>query len=214
MAKSTGHVIGLTEAVEPVRPDGRASVLPSSPLSLASRVLAESARGRRGLLRASDGVRAQGGHEVARATRLGDDGTVHVPPWTTTSTPPLRSRCSSTRFVRRTGLSITVDDAGGLAAAVIEILEVLGLVSIRWPRSRRPRRCHTGAVQWCARDRSGCALSRDCFDRREPWRRSIEARQAARQAKDWALSDAIRDGLADIGIVIEDTADGVRWHRK
>jgi cysteinyl-tRNA synthetase len=38
-------------------------------------------------------------------------------------------------------------------------------------------------------------------------------RAAARADKDFELSDAIRDGLASLGITIEDTADGARWHR-
>lgn len=39
----------------------------------------------------------------------------------------------------------------------------------------------------------------------------IAARAAARAAKDWAAADAIRDRLAQAGIVIEDGADGARW---
>jgi cysteinyl-tRNA synthetase len=38
-------------------------------------------------------------------------------------------------------------------------------------------------------------------------------RATAREAKDWATADAIRDGLAEMDITIEDTADGPRWHR-
>jgi cysteinyl-tRNA synthetase len=41
----------------------------------------------------------------------------------------------------------------------------------------------------------------------------LAARDAARAARDWAASDAIRDDLASIGIVVEDTPDGSRWHR-
>jgi cysteinyl-tRNA synthetase len=39
----------------------------------------------------------------------------------------------------------------------------------------------------------------------------VEARGAARERKDYAQSDAIRDRLTAAGIVLEDTADGVRW---
>jgi cysteinyl-tRNA synthetase len=41
----------------------------------------------------------------------------------------------------------------------------------------------------------------------------IAARQAARTARDFGLSDAIRDELAAAGIQLEDTAEGTRWQR-
>jgi len=41
----------------------------------------------------------------------------------------------------------------------------------------------------------------------------IELRATARNEKDWTKADQIRDGLTAIGIVLEDTPDGVRWHR-
>ncbi|MFE7406365.1 cysteine--tRNA ligase [Isoptericola sp. NPDC057559] len=39
----------------------------------------------------------------------------------------------------------------------------------------------------------------------------LDARTAARAAKDWAASDAIRDRLAAAGVVVQDSADGARW---
>ena len=41
----------------------------------------------------------------------------------------------------------------------------------------------------------------------------IEKRQAARKAKDFKTADAIRDQLKAQGIVLEDTPQGVKWHR-
>ncbi len=40
---------------------------------------------------------------------------------------------------------------------------------------------------------------------------ALAERASARERKDFAASDAIRDGLADLGITIEDTAQGPRW---
>lgn len=39
----------------------------------------------------------------------------------------------------------------------------------------------------------------------------LDERSAARSARDWARSDALRDELAGRGIVVEDTRDGQRW---
>jgi cysteinyl-tRNA synthetase len=42
----------------------------------------------------------------------------------------------------------------------------------------------------------------------------LEARSAARAARDWAASDRLRDELAGRGIAVEDTRDGQRWRRQ
>jgi cysteinyl-tRNA synthetase len=39
----------------------------------------------------------------------------------------------------------------------------------------------------------------------------LEARQLARERKDFTESDRIRDALAAAGVVVEDTPDGSRW---
>ena len=41
----------------------------------------------------------------------------------------------------------------------------------------------------------------------------IEQRTAARKNKNYALADEIRDRLKQMGIVLEDSAAGVKWHR-
>lgn len=43
---------------------------------------------------------------------------------------------------------------------------------------------------------------------------ALEQRQAARARKDYAAADAIRDGLSDAGILVEDTPQGPRWELK
>jgi cysteinyl-tRNA synthetase len=42
----------------------------------------------------------------------------------------------------------------------------------------------------------------------------VAKHSAARKARDFKTSDAIRDELLAQGIVLENTKDGVRWHRK
>ncbi|MFT7516674.1 MAG: cysteinyl-tRNA synthetase, partial [Myxococcota bacterium] len=41
----------------------------------------------------------------------------------------------------------------------------------------------------------------------------ISQRSAARANKDWDLADDVRDKLVAAGIIVEDTADGIKWHR-
>ena len=42
---------------------------------------------------------------------------------------------------------------------------------------------------------------------------ALDARQRARAAKDFAASDAVRDGLVALGIEVRDTPDGATWER-
>jgi cysteinyl-tRNA synthetase len=43
---------------------------------------------------------------------------------------------------------------------------------------------------------------------------ALEQRQSARQRKDYAAADAIRDRLQDAGVIVEDTPRGPRWELK
>jgi cysteinyl-tRNA synthetase len=42
----------------------------------------------------------------------------------------------------------------------------------------------------------------------------VQKREAARKAKNWKEADQIRAQLKALGIVVEDTAQGVRWHKE
>ncbi len=41
----------------------------------------------------------------------------------------------------------------------------------------------------------------------------VDARNAAKKARDFATADRLRDELAQVGVLLEDTAAGVRWRR-
>jgi len=63
----------------------------------------------------------------------------------------------------------------------------------------------------------GIAVQADAAENQisdEQVNRLIEERNAAKKARDFARSDAIRKELADAGIVVEDTKEGIRWKRK
>ena len=42
----------------------------------------------------------------------------------------------------------------------------------------------------------------------------IAIRQDARQAKNWAIADKVRDSLGAVGIILEDSPQGVRWKKR
>jgi len=41
----------------------------------------------------------------------------------------------------------------------------------------------------------------------------IQLRATARQSKNYAMADAIREGLTKIGITLEDKKDGTLWRK-
>ena len=88
------------------------------------------------------------------------------------------------------------DDSTGLAAAasVSAMLDVLGI---------NPR-----ASEWSTENSSSSATRAALTALVE---RMLDARQEARAAKDFAVSDRIRDDFASAGIIIEDTPSGAHW---
>jgi cysteinyl-tRNA synthetase len=40
---------------------------------------------------------------------------------------------------------------------------------------------------------------------------ALEQRAQARQRKDWAAADAVRNQLKEAGVIVEDTPQGARW---
>ncbi|MEY8678518.1 cysteine--tRNA ligase [Granulimonas faecalis] len=88
---------------------------------------------------------------------------------------------------------------------LVELLEVLGLESVRPQADPLP----AGLVD-VARDLVGF----DGDDVDGAVAALVDARAAARAAKDWARADAIRDAVSDLGLVVEDTQAGTRITRQ
>ena len=63
-----------------------------------------------------------------------------------------------------------------------------------------------GVRQMVAGERRGAALS-------AAEQQLLDARAAARAVREWDASDRLRDELAAVGIVVEDTSTGQRWRR-
>ncbi len=90
------------------------------------------------------------------------------------------------------------DDAGALIAVYDEIMAVLGID--KQPEGVGELAEGIGVLA----ESVGAAAEVDAL---------LERRDAARAAGDFEIADVIRNGLAALGIVVEDTPDGFRWHR-
>lgn len=85
--------------------------------------------------------------------------------------------------------------------ALVELLGVLGVESVRPAETALPHEL----VDLASKE-AGYAGD----DPEEAADALVAARAAARTAKNWAVADAIRDGIAALGLVVEDTAAGTR----
>ena len=94
-------------------------------------------------------------------------------------------------------------DPGSLVAAYDELMRVLGLVEGAGSLSDLADRLAGLAARFASPGESPEGQVEGL----------LAARTAARDARDWATADGIRDALADLGIVVEDGAGGSRWHR-
>ena len=95
--------------------------------------------------------------------------------------------------VRTGNAALTAQDRGEVASAAAEVslmLDVLGL-SLASPDTAATEQLTTTVDHLV--------------------RLALIQRQSARDRKDYAAGDAIRDSLADAGVVVEDTPNGPRW---
>ena len=91
------------------------------------------------------------------------------------------------------------EDIGGLIAVFDEIMGMLAL------DERSDGVADLADLIGEIAERHGAAANVDAL---------LDRREQARTSGDFEAGDSIRDELAAIGIVVEDTADGARWHRR
>jgi cysteinyl-tRNA synthetase len=100
----------------------------------------------------------------------------------------------------REGNKLVVDGASpalqGNLLAVRGMLAVLGIDPLAEPWAQASAGGSDGALRGAVDALVGAAL---------------EQRTAARERKDWAAADSVRDTLAAAGVVVEDTPSGPRW---
>jgi cysteinyl-tRNA synthetase len=87
------------------------------------------------------------------------------------------------------------------ADALVELLGVFGIESVRPQAESLPVELVELAEKYAA------------FEGHEPAEAAvalIEARAKARKERDWATADGIRDAIANLGLVVEDTPTGTR----
>ena len=116
------------------------------------------------------------------------------------------------------GIEAALDDDLNTPAALAELARIAGEArKAGTPDARAALKAHLlgagkalGLLQqdpadWFARGASGDDDSRI--------QSLVDERTAAKQARDFARADAIRQQLADEGVLLEDTPQGVRWKR-
>ena len=85
--------------------------------------------------------------------------------------------------------------------ALVELLGVLGVESVRPAETALPHELVDLASKEAGYAGDDPEVAADVL---------VAARAEARTAKNWAVADAIRDGIAALGLVVEDTTAGTR----
>jgi cysteinyl-tRNA synthetase len=205
MSKSTGHLIDLLEAVDRY---GGASVRLfylrahyRSPLEFSEALIDEARTSLRrisGLLERVDYSSHDAEPEVIAAfiEKMDDDF----------NTPDALGVAFDT--VREANRRLDAgESAGSLAAAVAEMIDVLG-VHVEGTEDDLSEIGATVKALATGLGVDPAAEPAETLDR------LLERRSVARAERDFETSDRIRDELAALGIGIEDGSDGSKWHRR
>jgi cysteinyl-tRNA synthetase len=108
-------------------------------------------------------------------------------------------------FLSTNESALSTADLAVLSNAASTVTELLGVLGVTLPPDEVGPALPAGVVELAAHH---AAYVGD--DPSAAMDAIIEARSDARAAKDWSRADALRDGLAKLGVRIEDTATGAR----
>ena len=108
---------------------------------------------------------------------------------------------ASNTYLNEAGANVAGSVALRASDTLVELLGVLGVESVRPSASELPHE-----IVDLAREQAGY----EGDDANEAADALVAARAEARAAKNWGVADAIRDGIAALGLVVEDTAAGTR----
>jgi cysteinyl-tRNA synthetase len=102
--------------------------------------------------------------------------------------------------VRDGNQALAASDKAGARISLVRLRAMLGVLGL-----------DPLAPHWSGSDRSGDRLRHVVA---ALVKLTLQQRDAARARRDYAAADAIRDGLEEIGVVVEDTPQGPRWELK
>ncbi|HEY5652364.1 MAG TPA: DALR domain-containing protein, partial [Acidimicrobiia bacterium] len=205
MAKSTGHLIDLTEAIEIYGgPAVRLFYLRAhyrSPLEFTEALIDEARTALRrisGMLDRVDRSSHDAEPEVIASfvEKMDDDF----------NTPEALGIVFDT--VREANRRLDAgEEAGALAASVVEMIDVLGVTPEAGGEALSDVSDGVNALAEVLGVDEGATIAATLDN-------LLARRAAARVDRDFATSDRIRDELAALGIGIEDGPDGSQWHRR